>query len=42
MKWKALIGAIVLVLLLIWPKSAHGQRSTYNTDSALVHDVLEA
>ena len=35
MKWKTLIAAVVLGLLLIWPSEATGQDDTSKLDTAL-------
>jgi hypothetical protein len=41
MKWKSLVAAIVLGLLLIWPSRVTGQDDTSKLDTALAHAGAE-
>ena len=41
MKWKVLVAAIVLGLLLIWPSSISGQDDTSKLDTALAQAGVE-
>ena len=40
MKLKVLIGAIVLALLIIWPRDVTGQDDTSKLDTALAQEVI--